>query len=281
MDSDDFSDDSTTSEEEEEYESYMDESNFNEKLIESVINEDYEEVEKYLKHGADPNTTDYRGITPLNYAVMSDDSEESIDIIRILLEYSAQINFKENTSFGNTALMVAALYNYDVVKYLLERGADPFLVNNKGNTAYDNAIQNGNMKIARLIHDRIKLLEDDIDPFDEPSDPDIDLLRDEAARYIQTIMRARIETDKKRKLTKRRYGKWASPKTEREKDRRYMDLIRQINVDDPIRGYARYLIYPERLLPTKKGGRKRNKKYKKKYKTKNKGVIGGFQGKIF
>ena len=39
MDSDDFSDDSTTSEEEEEY---MDESNFNEKLIESVINEDYE-----------------------------------------------------------------------------------------------------------------------------------------------------------------------------------------------------------------------------------------------
>tara|TARA_B100000700_G_C14852909_1_gene764834 strand:- start:15 stop:650 length:636 start_codon:yes stop_codon:yes gene_type:complete len=151
MDSDDFSDDSTTSEEEEEYESYMDESNFNEKLIESVINEDYEEVEKYLQHGANPNTTDYRGITPLNYAVMSDDSEESIDIIRILLEYGAQINFKENTSFGNTALMVAALYNYDVVKYLLERGADPFLVNNKGNTAYDNAIQNGNMKIAILL----------------------------------------------------------------------------------------------------------------------------------
>ena len=133
---------------------------------------------------------------------MSDDSEESIDIIRILLEYGAQINFKENTSFGSTALMVAALYNYDVVKYLLERGADPFLVNNRGNTAYDNAIQNGNMEIARLIQDRIKLLEDDIDPFDESSDPDIDLLKDEAARYIQKIMRARFDTDKNRKLTK-------------------------------------------------------------------------------
>ena len=73
-------------------------------------------------------------------------------------------------------------------------------------------------------------------------------------------MRARFDVDNKRKLTKRRYGTWASPKTDVEKDRRYMDLIRQFNEEDPIRGYERYSIYPERLLPPKKGG-KRNRKY--------------------
>ena len=54
--------------------------------------------------------------------------------------------------------------------------------------------------VVRLIQDHID--QDEQSDIDEPSDPDIDLLRDEAARYIQTIMRARIETDKKRKLTK-------------------------------------------------------------------------------
>ena len=71
-------------------------------------------------------------------------------------------------------------------------------------------------------------------------------------------MRARFEADKRRKLTKRRYGTWAPPKTEVEKDRRYIDLIRQFDEEDPIRGYERYSIYPERLLPPKKSPSKKS-----------------------
>ena len=238
------------------YDSDMVQSDFDEKLIESAINEYYYGVQKYLEKGANPNTTDYHGITPLNYAAMSD--SESINMLRILLEYGAQINLKENTEFGNTALMNAAIYNYDNVKYLLERGANPFIENLIGNTAYDNAIKSGNIRSAKLLKHFMDHI--DIEPADELSDPDINLMKDEAARHIQTIMRARFDVDNKRKLTKRRYGTWASPKTDVEKDRRYMDLIRQFNEEDPIRGYERYSIYPERLLPPKKGG-KRNRKY--------------------
>ena len=91
-------------------------------------------------------------------------------------------------------------------------------------------------------------------------------------------MRGR-QTRQKRKLTKRRYGTWASPKTEVEKDRRYRDLIRQFDEFDPIRGYERYSIYPERLLPPKKGGKRdrrksiKGKRDRRKSKGKRKNMI--------
>ena len=212
-------------------------------------------VDLLLNAGADPNLKDDDGNTPLIIA----SQEGHTEIVKLLLDSGADPNLKDDA--GNTPLIEALVEEYiDIVKLLLDSGADPNIGDINGQTPYDIALdmEYVNYDIVRLIQDHID--QDEQSDLDEPSDPDIDLLRDEAARYIQTIMRARIETDKKRKLTKRRYGKWASPKTEREKHRRYMDLIRQTDYDDPMKGYERYAIYPERLLPPKKGG-KRNRKY--------------------
>ena len=185
---------------------------------------------------------------------------DPINETKLLIKMGADPNITEQEN--GTALHYAVTNkNLETLKYLLSVGANPFIRDKfYGDTPYDLAMRDGHFKIAEILKNHM-------DPYDEPSDPDIDLLRDEAARYIQTIMRARIETDKKRKLTKRRYGKWSSPKTKREKDRRYMDLIRQTDNDDPMKGYERYSIYPERLLPPKKGG-KRNKKRNRKRNTK-------------
>ena len=81
-----------------------------------------------------------------------------------------------------------------------------------------------------------------------PSEPDMGQMREEAARDIQRRMRGNRQ---RRKLTKKRprYGKMASPTTEREKMRRWTDLTRMYLEDDPIRGYEQFSIYPERLLP--------------------------------
>ena len=170
-------------------------------------------------------------------------------------------------NFRATALIYAAYNDFtEIAELLLQHGADPNIINDDGDTALMIAESEGHDDIARLIRDHIDIdTYDELSDPDEPSDPDPDLLKDEAARYIQTIMRARIETDKKRKFTKRRYGKWASPETEREKDRRYMDLIRQIDDDDSMRGYERYSIYPERLLPPKKGGKRRKYYTRRRY----------------
>jgi hypothetical protein len=216
-------------------------------------------VRELLDRGVDPDIQDNFGDTAL---IEGADNEW---IVELLLEYDADPNIRNIN--GNTALLLTAFNGHiDIVELLLENGADPNIRDNDGNTAYDNAIQSDNMEIAQLIQDHIDIdTYDELSDSDEPSDPDPDLLKDEAARYIQTIMRARIETDKKRKFTKRRYGKWSSPKTEREKDRRYMDLIRQIDDDDSMRGYERYSIYPERLLPSKKGGKRRKYYTRRRY----------------
>lgn len=209
----------------------------------AIVNGDANTVRFLLDSGTDPNIKDRFEETPL-----TNSSKEGLtEIIKILLEYGADPNIRRDD--GMTALDLAKLPNPRARRSTLRRKKE----------------------IVRLL--------EDIDPFDEVSDPDINLMKDEAARHIQTIMRARFEADKRRKLTKRRYGTWASPKTEVEKDRRYMDLIRQFDKEDPIRGYERYSIYPERLLPkksSKKGGkrdRRKNKSKRERRKNKSKRKI--------
>ena len=226
-------------------------------LIRAAKNGDIRRVHELLDSGVDPNIQNYAKDTALINASLAGRT----DIVRLLLDHGADPNIINN--FRATALIYAAYNDFtEIAELLLQHGADPNIIDDDGDTALMIAESEGHDDIARLIRDHI-----DIDTYDEPSDPDINLLKDEAARYIQTIMRARFETDKKRKLTKRRYGIWASPKTEREKDRRYMDLIRQIDEDDPMRGYERYSIYPERLLPPKKGGRRGRRGKRRKYYT--------------
>ena len=80
-----------------------------------------------------------------------------------------------------------------------------------------------------------------------PSEPDMDQMREEAARDIQRRIRGNRQ---RRKLTKtrQRYGRMAKPTTEREKMRRWTDLTKMYD-DDPIKGYEQFSIYPEWLLP--------------------------------
>mgnify|MGYP001302187357 CR=1 FL=1 len=216
-------------------------------LTEAVLNHNTQRVHKLLEQG-------------LHHTLFKS--------IHELFEQGVDPDIQDNR--GRTSLIMASkevdTLSYQIVKLLLENGADPNIRDINGQTPYDIALdmEYVNYDIVRLIQHHLD--QDEQSDIDEPSDPDIDLLRDEAARYIQTIMRARIETDKKRKLTKRRYGKWASPKTKREKHRRYMDLIRQIDHDDPMKGYEIYSIYPERLLSPKKGGKHSGKRKKKKTK---------------
>ena len=194
---------------------------------------------RLLDDGADPNIQDNRGNTALIWA----SRRNNIELVRLLLDRGAHPNIQDEA--GGTALMYASdIGNIDIVRLLLNAGADPSIRVDDGWTALMLALHQGHTDIVNLLESH-----KDDNLFDEPSDPDIDLMRDEAARHIQTIMRARFEADKKRKLTKRRYGTWAPPKTEVEKDRRYIDLIRQFDEEDPIKGYERYSIYPERLLP--------------------------------
>jgi ankyrin repeat protein len=57
---------------------------------------------------------------------------------------------------GFTALMTAAAEGQlEVVRLLLERGADPTLVDTDGDTALSFARQNGHTMVAQLLEDQL------------------------------------------------------------------------------------------------------------------------------
>lgn len=130
-------------------------------------------VEKLLKAGADPDAASESGVTPLMEAARTG----SVGAVRALLAHEAKVNAKE-TERQQTALMWAASQKHpEVVKALLDRGADvnsrsgvrnltivdsgaPRIKNAKdgaatidvgGSTALLFAAQSGDVESARLL----------------------------------------------------------------------------------------------------------------------------------
>ena len=99
-----------------------------------------EEVLKKTKNlietGANPNTANENGLTPLMYAV----EKNYVDITRTLIAGGADVNAKDKV--GNTALMRMGLLscfgiypNADIVKELIENGANTKVKNIRGRKA--------------------------------------------------------------------------------------------------------------------------------------------------
>jgi uncharacterized protein len=107
-------------------------------LMLSAIRGDLVVAKLLIEHDADVNKT---GWTPLHYAA-SGTSQNQVEMVRLLLDNSAYIDAASPN--GSTPLMMAAMYGRsDVLKVLIEEGADASLRNEKGLTAIDFAQQVG------------------------------------------------------------------------------------------------------------------------------------------
>ncbi len=99
----------------------------------AVQNGDAEALDRYIAIGADLNVQDtVTGITLLNLAVI----ERRTEMIRQLLQHGADINMQN--SDGGTALHTAAFFgNADAAELLLQNGAEVNVKNNKKFTPLD------------------------------------------------------------------------------------------------------------------------------------------------
>ncbi|MGO9116839.1 MAG: ankyrin repeat domain-containing protein [Desulfomonilaceae bacterium] len=92
-------------------------------------------VKLLTSHGADVNYRNHNGLTPLHDAAFAS-LKAAQEIGRILLDQGADVNAFD--SLGRTPLMCAVdKRNVDLVKILLERGADATRRNSNGERALD------------------------------------------------------------------------------------------------------------------------------------------------
>ena len=118
-------------------------------LIGAAANGNLAIVEALLKGGADPNAKDNAGYTAVLRAVIDkhDDVAEAL-LRQPKLELNAQ-----GTHGENVLMSYVWRERVDVVKNLLERGANPNLSDGDGDTSLHGAAQKGNIALLNLLLD--------------------------------------------------------------------------------------------------------------------------------
>lgn len=115
-----------------------------------AISEDYvvEFVQRLLDKGANVNARNAYEETALTMAVS--DAKMDINIVRLLLDKGADIITQDEN--GWTPLILATMNSHvEVVKLLLERGANKEIKDKVGKTALDHATETGNDELIELL----------------------------------------------------------------------------------------------------------------------------------
>src|SRR5688572_13345319 len=110
-------------------------------------------VKALLERGAKPSTPSRdQGFTPLHSAVATDAGEATAEIVRLLLEASADPNAKSKE--GGTPLHSAAFTgDLEIAELLLAYGADPNATDPMGRTPLDVARDRKNVEVATALRE--------------------------------------------------------------------------------------------------------------------------------
>ena len=117
-------------------------------LMAAALFADADMLEVLLKRGADPNLTDESGATALMWSVPDQGK------VQRLLARGANVNARSQTE--RTALLVAAAYpgTANILRLLLERGADLRAQDRAGATALALAVRSADVDVVRFLVER-------------------------------------------------------------------------------------------------------------------------------
>jgi len=113
-------------------------------LFVSIVNKKYDVSSKLIASGANVNSSNMIGSTPLHHAAHAGDIEGA----KMLLSNKAATNNVTNVEKATSLHWACGSGHLEVVKLLVEHGADVTATTIQGKTALDIAIRAGNADIA-------------------------------------------------------------------------------------------------------------------------------------
>lgn len=106
-------------------------------------------AEELIVHGADLNSRDAWGRTPLMVSIYAEPLAEHYPIVQLLISRGADINLIDKD--GSTALHVAGFGEPNIVAFLLANGADVDAQDNQGMTPLHNAVLYPEHEVVKLL----------------------------------------------------------------------------------------------------------------------------------
>merc|ERR1712118_118136 len=107
---------------------------------------DLQRLQEFLTDGKDVNAKDFKGVTPLGYAV----GHDQLSAVKVLIDAKADLD--DVDSVGNSAVHFAAGYGRGkVLEHLLARGAQASKVNQMGLTPLAAAQQNNHTAVIGIL----------------------------------------------------------------------------------------------------------------------------------
>merc|ERR1712232_767643 len=97
-------------------------------LCEASIHDNVKRVKQLLDCNVDPDTTDNSGAIPLQVASM----EGSTNVLQALIDAKAEVNAKVPIKLDTALHMAARIGSLEIVKILVEGGADTTIKNARG-----------------------------------------------------------------------------------------------------------------------------------------------------
>ncbi|KAG7166873.1 Ankyrin-3-like 3 [Homarus americanus] len=121
---------------------------FTETLVASIYKNKINEVQKALTKGADVNGGPLASKCPLHYATEAN----NIPLVKLLLHHNANLEVRSSFNEGATALFLASKAGHlDIIKLLLEAGADVNTLDDRKNGLAQYAAKAGKTQLLNLL----------------------------------------------------------------------------------------------------------------------------------